>query len=643
MTRLSIQLRYDSDDDSITKIQLKNLFLRLIFVAIIASSTTSIHLASASPSSLQESPSSYKESSFSLQESPSHKEYSFSTTPLCRLSNVYQNFMVLQRAPQVTNLYGFADPNTLITTIFRGTNLTSIASASGEWRQELPPTIASSITSSGETISFSCNNGIQFELNNILFGDVVLCGGQSNMQFTLIQISNTPPYNASEEIAATAAYPYIRTMTVGQSFTSYTPLNELGSNATLPWSIASPSTIGSGEWNATSAVCWFFGKALADVLQIPIGLISSNWGGTTIPCWSDTATNAHCNFPGQASSSSSTTTMSKKMWRNKGMKYGSSANTFATQEFISARDAGTIPDPNAGAGVLFNAMIIPFTKGPMSLSNIIWFQGESDLIDNWNSYEEAYGPLGTILPNGLYACQQNAMIQSWRTYFNSSNSFFGFVTIEPWLYPPPGIPGPLAEFRMAQLAALSLPNVGYASGVDIGDISGPYSSIHPRAKRAIGTRLANAALALNYGHTEITWKGPTYKSITTNVENGIITVNVTLNNVPTSLTLLNPPMIPSTPFCQAVQGRIITSDPTQCAWFTLFGDAGEVFNATSVSLTDDSKGIVLIATTSGKPNIIASSFGWGNWPVNMIYSSEGLPLEPWWCNSENACYGKRFS
>jgi len=556
---------------------------------------------------------------------------------VCRTSNVYQSHMVLQRAPQITYLYGFADPNVQVTTIFRASNLTTIASPQGEWRQALPATDASPTTGSGETISFSCNNGINFELTDVLFGDVVICSGQSNMQFTLVQVTDTVPWNASAEIAAAANYPSIRTMTVGQSFTSFTPLNELGANATLSWSAASPQVIGSGEWNATSAVCWFFGKALFDALNVPIGLISSNWGGTSIPCWSDNSTNAQCNFPGLSIDNTHLSTRKKNYIAGKG-----TADKFASKLFLEARDGGDMPDPNAGVGVLFNAMIYPFTRGPMTISNIIWFQGESDLIDNFNSFEEAYGPIGNILPNSLYACQQTALIQSWRTYFNSPNSFFGFVTLEPWQYPPPGIPGPLAEFRMAQLAALNLPNVGYASGVDIGDVSSPYGSIHPRAKRAVGTRLANAALALNYGKTEIAWKGPTYKSISTEWSNGAITANVTFDNVVTTLRLLDPPMIPSTPYCQAIKGSIVAPDPSKCAWFTLFGDAGEVFNATTVTLTDDLKGIVLIAPAADKANIIATSFGWGNWPVNMVYTSEGLPLEPWWCNVENACYGRRF-
>ena len=96
----------------------------------------------------------------------------------CRLSNVHGDAMVLQRAPQATTLYGFAPPNAIIITTFRGTNLTATASAAGEWRQLLPVTPASTPSAGGESISFSCSTGEAFSLRNILFGDVVLCGGQ---------------------------------------------------------------------------------------------------------------------------------------------------------------------------------------------------------------------------------------------------------------------------------------------------------------------------------------------------------------------------------------------------------------------------------------------------------------------------------
>jgi len=303
---------------------------------------------------------------------------------------------------------------------------------------------------------------------------------------------------------------------------------------------------------------------------------------------------------------------------------------------VAARLKGAYPDPNLPT-VLYNAMIAPFTQGPMALSSITWFQGESDLIDNFNSYAASYSPLGSILPISTYACQQRALIEDWREALGSPDAFFGFVTLEPWFYPPPGTPGPLVEFRLAQLAALSLPKVGYASGVDIGDSTGPFGSIHPRNKREVGRRLANAALALAYGQSSVPWRGPTYKSVSFAKGPSSFKLTLELSNVPTTLALLTTPIPGATPFCQG-EGRgggIVAPDPSQCAWFSAFDDAGRVYNMT-FGLTPDGRGLELEAP--GSPSaILATSFGWGTWPVNAVYSAEGLPLEPWWCNSENRC------
>lgn len=114
---------------------------------------------------------------------------------------------------------------------------------------------------------------------------------RSNMQFTVgcsgdIAIARGDPgfpgYDAPAEIAASDGYPLIRTMTVGETTTSYSPLSQLGAPPTLPWSVANSSSIGLGNWSATSAVCWYYGKNLFDATGVPQGLVSSNWGGTII-------------------------------------------------------------------------------------------------------------------------------------------------------------------------------------------------------------------------------------------------------------------------------------------------------------------------------------------------------------------------
>ena len=96
------------------------------------------------------------------------------------------------------------------------------------------------------------------------------------MQFTTDCIGFQDGYNATAEIEESINYPTIRTMTVGTFTTSYVPLPELGAPPQLPWSVASPASIGFGNWSATSAVCWFYGKDLSDALNIPIGGIGTD-------------------------------------------------------------------------------------------------------------------------------------------------------------------------------------------------------------------------------------------------------------------------------------------------------------------------------------------------------------------------------
>ena len=77
------------------------------------------------------------------------------------------------------------------------------------------------------------------------------------MQFTVDNLAFGDGYNATAEAEEANGYPLVRTMTVGQGFTSSTPSLQLGSPPVLPWSVANASTIGAGNWSATSAACWY--------------------------------------------------------------------------------------------------------------------------------------------------------------------------------------------------------------------------------------------------------------------------------------------------------------------------------------------------------------------------------------------------
>lgn len=96
----------------------------------------------------------------------------------CTLSNVLGSHMVLQRAPASAVVWGFASPGIAVKTTLAGSSaLTAVADASGIWRQSLPPQPASTVST---MINFTCTSGESFALEDVLFGEVALCGGQSS-------------------------------------------------------------------------------------------------------------------------------------------------------------------------------------------------------------------------------------------------------------------------------------------------------------------------------------------------------------------------------------------------------------------------------------------------------------------------------
>jgi sialate O-acetylesterase len=126
-------------------------------------------------------------------------------------------------------------------------------------------------------------------LDDVLFGDVWICSGQSNMQFSVGGM-----YNASVEIENANKYPKIRLFTVSDTQAT-TPQEEILAIG-LKWSVASNMTVGSGY---TSAVCWLYGRMVHEGLGgRPMGLIHTSWGGTYIEYWTPPEVLSDCGLAG---------------------------------------------------------------------------------------------------------------------------------------------------------------------------------------------------------------------------------------------------------------------------------------------------------------------------------------------------------
>ena len=180
-----------------------------------------------------------------------------------RLHNIFQSNMVLQRDMPCT-IWGWADKGEKISITIDNITYKTKAAKDGSWKIVLPKHAA------GGPLSVTVKGNNTIQLDNILYGDIWLCGGQSNMQFHVNEIA------VKETDAQRNNNNNIRLFTAGLS-TNYVPQDTLAGGT---WKICDIQTI-----QDFSAVGFFFGRHLQENLHIPIGLIADNLGATAVETW----------------------------------------------------------------------------------------------------------------------------------------------------------------------------------------------------------------------------------------------------------------------------------------------------------------------------------------------------------------------
>ena len=183
------------------------------------------------------------------------------------LPAVFTDHMVLQRDMPV-KLWGKAGKGETVNLYFNKQQVTVHANETGQWEAEFKP-----MTWGGPFDLKIEAAGHKKIVHDILIGDVWVCSGQSNMEFPVKGWSQVN--NADEEIA-NANYPNIRLFTVERN-TSFIPEQEVKGGQWLPCN--------SDNIPSFSAVAYFFGRKINADTKIPIGLISTNWGGTNVQAW----------------------------------------------------------------------------------------------------------------------------------------------------------------------------------------------------------------------------------------------------------------------------------------------------------------------------------------------------------------------
>ena len=346
------------------------------------------------------------------------------------LPSFFSDNMVLQQQADVA-VWGTTDKGAVkvkISPSWTRQKYSVKADEDGKWFIRIPTPEA------GGPYSITFNDGEKTVIRNVLLGEVWFCSGQSNMEMPMKGFHSQPVQGATEIIISAKASTPIRMCTI-EKHAAREPLD----TARGSWQENTPVAVAN-----TSAVAYFFAMRVQQVLDVPVGLLITDWGGTPIETWINRET---------------------------------FEKDFAGEFDLSALDGDSLPEkPEKLPCTLFNGQVAPLI--PFTFKGMLWYQGEAN-----RSRPDQYVRL------------QPAYVQMMRSLFQNPDAPFYFVQIAPWRYKhPENITSGI--FYEAQEKTLALiPNSGMAATVDIGE----YGTIHPCRKKEVGDRLALLALTKTYG------------------------------------------------------------------------------------------------------------------------------------------------
>ena len=280
-----------------------------------------------------------------------------------KLPAIFGDNMVLQQKIEAA-IWGTAMKSSTVKVITSWNNkmYTVKAGTDGSWKVKV------STPAAGGPFEISISDGKTLKLKNVLIGEVWVCSGQSNMEMPVKGYFNQPVIGSNEAIA-TSSSPSIRMFTVKKA-TSLQPVSDF----TGSWQVCEPENV--SEFSATG---YYFGLFLNKVLNVPIGLVNTSWGGTRIEPW-------------------------------------------ISEAGIKKFDFVTLPDKNQQGElspqtptVLFNAMINPMAG--YGIRGAIWYQGES----NRNEADKYV----RLLPG---------LVENWRSVWGVGDFPFYYIQIAPFDY-----------------------------------------------------------------------------------------------------------------------------------------------------------------------------------------------------------------
>lgn len=487
-----------------------------------------------------------------------------------RLPSVLNDHMVIQQDNPI-KVWGWAEPGEGISVLFAAQKGETSADSDGLWEVRLKATKASN---EPHRMTITGTQSQPVALEDILVGEVWVCSGQSNMEWEMQRTHSPTP-----EIHR-ANFPQIRLFHVPRKVSVY-PLEDVDAE----WKICSPQTI-----RDFSAVAYYFGRELHQKLDVPVGLISTRWGGTRIEPWTPIA--GFRSIPElheileemKPEDKEYRTELKKHLSEQKNWLYNLEKALFEGGKIPTQPDMPPHPHyyPQAPTA-LYNAMVHPLIR--FAIRGAIWYQGEANRND---------GP--------IYIKKMEALINGWRSVWQLGNFPFYYVQLAPFNYgySMDDEEGYTLDFYRlpliweAQSQALKIPNTGMAVTTDITNLD----DIHPRNKKDVGYRLSLWALAKTYGQKDLVYSGPLYRSMS--VEGKKIRLQF-----------------------DHVGSGLVSLDDQPLSWFEIAGQ-DRTFTKARAEISGNS--VFVWNDRISEP--VAVRFGWHQLAIPNLGNKEGLPASP---------------
>ena len=374
------------------------------------------------------------------------------TKDALKVANIFGDGMVLQQQTAAA-IWGKANPNSRVSiqASWQKKPTDTKADGTGKWQTKIQTPAA------GGPFTLIVKSGSETKrFKDVMSGEVWVCSGQSNMQWKLRGFG----VEHFKEDVQKAKHPNIRFFELPQIL-ALEPQDDIKSR----WQKCSPATAIN-----FSCVAYFFGDRLREELNVPIGLISTNWGGSSAEAWVN----------GE---------VLKDSFPELKQKLAGFESLIEQHGPVHRNGRGKPRGLNQRMpAVLYNKMIRPIV--PYTMRGVIWYQGESN-VDKPIQYRKLFPKL----------------IENWRQEWGQGDFPFYYVQIAPFQYRDKKMPA--AMLREAQFQTLSVPNTGMVVTMDIGNPK----NIHPKQKKPVGERLARLALAKDYGKTDLVFSGPEFTEL----------------------------------------------------------------------------------------------------------------------------------